>query len=353
MMTTTSATNLLLLVAMTSLVTAFQAIPTAALSTTRSFVTTTIGSPVNRRSSTVDVASVMHHASTLPVVFSLSSSSAPRRGRSSSSSSLGLFHARFSSSSSSTKSVISSSTSSRSQTETTRRTFQSMIRKIRRYVAVLLASLTLVLFSSIDSGSSSGSWRGVAPAHAASTATTASTTTSTSSSTSSSTISTTLRRLNPFRTRTADELIDSYVQRRLFVDDVYDPVESAYREVIADYSAGNNSGSYPTLLTEVATSVVGRDRAIVTTSSSSATAMGSIDGSMVGRRDGITGIIMKFSDILQAKLRLSASASYIILATSGLVSVLFVPAMLGVLYQSIQRMQIDKGEMKMYGKISE
>jgi hypothetical protein len=106
----------------------------------------------------------------------------------------------------------------------------------------------------------------------------------------------------------------------------------------------------------VATSVVGRDRGAITTapSSSSATAMGSIDGSsMVGRRDGITGIIMKFSDILQAKLRLSASASYIILATSGLVGVLFVPAMLGVLYQSIQRMQIDKGEMKMYGKISE
>lgn len=333
---------------MTSLVTAFQAIPTAALSTTRSFVTTTIGSPVNRRSSTVDVASIMHHAtSTLPVVFSLSSSSAPRRGRSSS---LGLFHARFSSNSSSkTKSAISSSTSSRSQTETKRQTFQSIITKIRRYVAVLLASLTLVLFSSIDSGTS-GSWRGVAPAHAASTAT--------AITSSSSTISTTLRRMNPFRTRTADELIDSYVQRRLFVDDIYDPVESAYREVIADYSAGNNGGSsYPTLLTEMATSVVGRDRAIITTTSSSSAkaAMGGsiVDGGSMGRRDGITGTIMKFSDVLQAKLRLSASASYIILATSGLVGVLFVPAMLGVLYQSIQRMQIDKGEMKMYGKISE
>ena len=345
--------NLLLLVAMTSLVTAFQAIPTAALSTTRSFVTTTIGSPVNRRSSTVDVASIMHHStSTLPVVFSLSSSSAPRRGRSSSSSSssLGLFHARFSSNSSSTtKSAISSSTSSRSQTETKRQTFQSIITKIRRYVAILLASLTLVLFSSIDSGSS-GSWRGVAPAHAASTAT--------AITSSSSTISTTLRRMNPFRTRTADELIDSYVQRRLFVDDIYDPVESAYREVIADYSAGNNGGSsYPTLLTEMATSVVGRDRAIITTTSSSSAkaAMGGsiVDGGSMGRRDGITRTIMKFSDVLQAKLRLSASASYIILATSGLVGVLFVPAMLGVLYQSIQRMQIDKGEMKMYGKISE
>lgn len=180
----------------------------------------------------------------------------------------------------------------------------------------------------------------MSPAHAASTAT------AITKTTSSSTLST-LQRLNPFRTRTADELIDSYVQQRLFVDDIYDPVESTFREVIAD-SAG--SGSYPTLLTEIATSVIGHNRAI-TTSPTSATATPGIDG--MGRKDGITGIIMKFSDILQAKLRLSASASYIILATSGLISVLFVPAMLGVLYQSIQRMQIDKGEMKMYGKISE
>jgi hypothetical protein len=218
-----------------------------------------------------------------------------------------------------------------------------MICKLRRSLAILLASLTLVLFSSIDSGSS-GSWRGVAPAHAASTAAT-----STITSSSSSTISTSLQRLNPFRTRTADELIDSYVQQRLFVDDIYDPIESTYREVIADSSG---SGSYPTLLTEMATSIVGRDRAISSTSSPTTTAITGIDGSM-GRKDGITGILMKFSDILQIKLRLSASTSYIILATTGLVSVLFVPAMLGVLYQSIQRMQIDKGEMKMYGKISE
>jgi hypothetical protein len=145
-------------------------------------------------------------------------------------------------------------------------------------------------------------------------------------------------------------LIDSYVQQRLFVDDIYDPVESTYREVIADSSG---SGSYPTLLTDMATSVVGRDPAITTTSSPASGITGGIDGSMGRNNDGITGIIMKFSDILQIKLRLSASTSYIILATTGLVSVLFIPAMLGVLYQSIQRMQIDKGEMKMYGKISE
>jgi hypothetical protein len=280
------------------------------------------------------------HASTklLAAVLSFSSSSAPRRGRStSSSSSLGLFHARFSANSLSTK-----STSSRSQTDTSRQTFHSIICKLRRSLAILLASFTLVLFSSITSGSG-GSWRGVAPAHAASTATAITTS-------SSSTISTRLQRLNPFRTRTADELIDSYVQERLFVDDIYDPIESTYREVIADSSG---SGSYPTLLTDVATSVVGRDRAITSTSSPASGITGGIDGSMGRNNDGITGILMKFSDILQNKLRLSASTSYIILATTGLVCVLFIPAMLGVLYQSIQRMQIDKGEMKMYGKISE
>jgi hypothetical protein len=330
---------------MTSFISAFQAIPTPiTLSSTRSFVaTTTIGSPVvNRRhrsSTTVDVASNSRHASTtLPAaVLSFSSSSAaPRRGRSSSSSSLGLFSARFSS-------LSTKSTLSRSQIETTRQLFHSIICKLRQSLAILLASFTLVLFSSINSGSGN-SWRGVAPAHAASTATAITTS-------SSSSISTRMQRLNPFRTRTADELIDSYVQQRLFVDDIYDPVESTYREVIADSSG---SGSYPTLLTDMATSVVGRYRAAITTTSSPTSGItGGIDGSMGRNNDGITGIIMKFSDILQIKLRLSASTSYILLATTGLVSVLFIPAMLGVLYQSIQRMQIDKGEMKMYGKISE
>jgi hypothetical protein len=45
--------------------------------------------------------------------------------------------------------------------------------------------------------------------------------------------------------------------------------------------------------------------------------------------------------------------SYYVLGASGLVGVLFVPAMVGVLYQGIQRQLIDRGEMKMYGKISE
>lgn len=62
---------------------------------------------------------------------------------------------------------------------------------------------------------------------------------------------------------------------------------------------------------------------------------------------------MKASDVLQSRLRISAAMSYYVLGASGLVGVLFVPAMVGVLYQGIQRQLIDRGEMKMYGKISE
>jgi hypothetical protein len=40
-------------------------------------------------------------------------------------------------------------------------------------------------------------------------------------------------------------------------------------------------------------------------------------------------------------------------AAVGIVGICVVPAGLGVLYQSIQRMQIDRSEMKMYGKIAE
>lgn len=62
---------------------------------------------------------------------------------------------------------------------------------------------------------------------------------------------------------------------------------------------------------------------------------------------------MKASDVLQSRLRISAAMSYYVLGASGLVGVLFVPAMVGVLYQGIQRQLIDRGEMKMYGKISD
>ncbi|KAL9184634.1 hypothetical protein ACHAXT_012604 [Thalassiosira profunda] len=204
------------------------------------------------------------------------------------------------------------------------------LQQLRRTFAVLLASLAFFLSST----------RVVhLPAHAASTAV----------ATSKLTLA---QKLNPFRTRSADEMIDAYVRDRLFADDAYDPVESAYREAYADAggSAGKEgvaSGAYPTLLSETAASALGQQKGVSIVASNAASS------GTEGKNDGITAVLIKASDFLQNKLRVSASVSYYILAGGGILSICVLPGMLGVLYQGLQRWQIDKSEMKMYGKISD
>mmetsp|Transcript_6533 Transcript_6533/g.10713 ORF Transcript_6533/g.10713 Transcript_6533/m.10713 type:complete len:180 (+) Transcript_6533:3-542(+) len=160
-------------------------------------------------------------------------------------------------------------------------------------------------------------------------------------------------------------MIDAYVRDRLFADDQFDPVESAYREAYADYAGGQqggkenaasstspSSGAYPTLLAETATSALGTQKSVSSVlSSSTSRSVGT--SSKSGKDDGITAVLIKASDILQSKLRVSASVSYYILAGGGIFGICVIPGMLGVLYQGIQRLQIDKSEMKMYGKISD
>lgn len=229
-----------------------------------------------------------------------------------------------------------------------RRRLRSIARAARRSLAVILASFSMMfLFSPAPT---TGSLRVVPPAHAASA--------STYPPTSSSTAMPFLGRVGPFRVRTADELIDEYVRDRMFSDDSYDPVESAYREACADHPSGgggSGAGAYPTILAETASAALGQKGlvTVVPSSSSSSSSSNSKLGGGGGRNDGITGALMKASDVLQSRLRISAAMSYYVLGASGLVGVLFVPAMVGVLYQGIQRQLIDRGEMKMYGKISE
>ncbi len=162
-------------------------------------------------------------------------------------------------------------------------------------------------------------------------------------------------------------MINEYVRDRLFADDTYDPVESAYREVYADYSVGGSSGgsevvgAYPTLLAETASSALGRKQdvsSIVSSPSSRGVGSGSMAkggtvGEQSGKNDGITAVLIRTSDFLQRRLRVSASVSYYIIAASGILSLCVLPGTIGVLYQGIQRLQIDKSEMKMYGKIAD
>lgn len=68
---------------------------------------------------------------------------------------------------------------------------------------------------------------------------------------------------------------------------------------------------------------------------------------------GITGALIKASDFLQQKLKVSSSVSYYIIAAGLLLGGTVLPGILGMSYQAFQRLQIDKSEMKMYGKITE
>ncbi|KAL7463288.1 hypothetical protein ACHAXS_003664 [Conticribra weissflogii] len=227
------------------------------------------------------------------------------------------------------------------------------LQKLRKTLTIALASFAFLLASTRV--------HPVQVAHASSSAA-LSTTATTSTPTSF------LKRLNPLRPKTADELIENYVRQRLFADDAYDPVESAYREVIADRSAASSTassssskdgsavgeGGYPTLLAETAAAALGKKDAsslISPRSTGIASSSAGIDGAP--QKDVITNTLIRTSTFLQRRLGMSESVSYYVVAAGALVGFCVVPAMLGVLYQGLQRMQIDRSEMKMYGKITE
>jgi len=174
-------------------------------------------------------------------------------------------------------------------------------------------------------------------------------------------------------------MIDEYVRDRLFANDEYDPVESAYREAYADYASsgggatapkdgsssstsvagGAAAGAYPTLLAETASSALGRKQdvaSLISSSSSKKTGGGVLTtsgGIEQSKKDGITAILIRSSDFLQRRLRVSASISYYIIAATSMLCLCVLPGTIGVVYQGFQRLQIDKSEMKMYGKIAD
>mmetsp|Transcript_23099 Transcript_23099/g.46447 ORF Transcript_23099/g.46447 Transcript_23099/m.46447 type:complete len:350 (+) Transcript_23099:77-1126(+) len=225
------------------------------------------------------------------------------------------------------------------------------LKKLRKTLTIALATFAFLLAST----------RVHPPqiAHASSSAAAIPTTATSSTSTLSL-----LKRLNPLRPKTADELIENYVRQRLFADDAYDPVESAYREVIADSSAAASKdgssvgeGAYPALLAETAAAALGKKdvSSLISPRSGMGAGAGVASSSDGGapQKDVITNTLIRTSTFLQRRLGLSESVSYYAVAAGALVGFCVVPAMLGVLYQGLQRMQIDRSEMKMYGKITD
>ncbi|KAG7356042.1 hypothetical protein IV203_000728 [Nitzschia inconspicua] len=88
-----------------------------------------------------------------------------------------------------------------------------------------------------------------------------------------------------FFSPSVDQIVDKYVKDHMFDDDVYDPVESVYREAMDD----RIHGTYPKALKEITSSVLGQD-VIKAEKSASGTSVGNTLVKMVGflRQKGLS-----------------------------------------------------------------
>ena len=93
-------------------------------------------------------------------------------------------------------------------------------------------------------------------------------------------------------------MVDRYVKDHMFDDDVYDPVESAYRETYDDIT----TGTYPTKLKDITASVLGKSAVAVDR-----------------RQDGDNKVIAVFLQAAQllTKFGLSEKAAQVVLAVTA------------------------------------
>ena len=104
-----------------------------------------------------------------------------------------------------------------------------------------------------------------------------------------------------------DEMVDHYVKDHMFDDDVYDPVESAYRETYDDIV----SGTYPTKLKDVTTSVLGKSAAVSDLISGD-TRSGSSDDN-----NKVIAVFVQASQLLTKNFGLSETVAQVILAVTA------------------------------------
>lgn len=163
-----------------------------------------------------------------------------------------------------------------------RQTFllQKMIQKVKLTMAIFVTCFSLCL------GPLHNNWSLLGHVHPpmahASTVVAAGTNSITSSTSSAATA------------RTVDKIVHEYVQRHMFQDDMYDPVESTYREIIHDASTQRQ---YSKTLTSILGSVLGKKTVAESTKRSGVT---SSDGQAIK-------FLLKLVDAIQEKSGLSKS----------------------------------------------
>jgi uncharacterized membrane-anchored protein len=142
--------------------------------------------------------------------------------------------------------------------------------------------------------------------------------------------------------KSIDDIVNGYVKHHMFDDDVYDPVESTYREALADQT----QGIYPRSLSEVASSVFGQGGVKTVAKPNSSTVLSSSSSSS-GLSMGTlltTGITF-----LQQRVGLSESTAIFVLASAFVVAGPVAFLMGGMIVGGASKRQMNKVFKQRYG----
>lgn len=102
---------------------------------------------------------------------------------------------------------------------------------------------------------------------------------------------------------TLDDMVDRYVKDHMFDDDVYDPVESAFRETYDDITYG----TYPNKLNDITASVLGK----------SVVAAVDGNGSSDANNNKVIAVFLRASQVLTKTFGLSETLAQVVLAVTA------------------------------------
>ncbi|CAJ1961089.1 unnamed protein product [Cylindrotheca closterium] len=126
-----------------------------------------------------------------------------------------------------------------------------------------------------------------------------------------------------------DKIVDRYVQHHMFDDDVYDPIESTYREAMND----NSKGSHPKKINEITAEVFGQDV---------------VKAERKASASGIGGLLLDAVNLLQ-KRGLSETTAVFLLAGTFVVVGPGACLVVGMMVGSQSKRQINNVMKKRYG----
>lgn len=179
----------------------------------------------------------------------------------------------------------------------------------------------------------------------------ASTTTTTTSTTASSNNPTIISKIVPSSTRadaSLDRLVQRYIQDYMFADDIYDPLESAFREAYDDVT----KGTYPRQLSEVTSSVLGQSGStMVGTTTTTTTSSSSSSGSSMseGTEDRVGRWLLQTIRMFQRRFGVSETTAINIMAAIFVVAGPCIFLFFGMIVGGMSKRQINRIMKQRYG----